>query len=137
MITLTKELLVGVPAIDEQHKELVDRINAVLSMGMKSFSQEETQKTLHLLESYIHEHFSDEEAWQRGHGYPKYEWHRGQHKAYIAEFDKLKREFARNGASPAFSLTLNNSIVSWIVKHIETADVELGKYARDAVTASS
>ncbi len=130
MITLTKDMEVGVPKIDEQHKELVNRLNAVTTMGTTSASKEETQKTLNLLGDYIVKHFSDEEALQRQSGYPKYEWHKGQHQHYVDEFKKLKKEFDTNGASVKFSLDLNNSIITWIVKHIKSVDVEFGKYFR-------
>jgi len=105
MITITKDMEVGVQLIDTQHKELVDRLNAVVSMGVKSVSNEETRKTLDLLGDYIVKHFNDEEALQNQSGYPKYEWHKAQHQLYIAEFQKLKKEFATNGhsAKPEFA----------------------------------
>ncbi|MDR1698517.1 MAG: hemerythrin family protein [Prevotellaceae bacterium] len=119
---------VGVPKIDAQHKELVDRLNSVTSLGAKSVSKEETKKTLDLLGEYIIKHFGDEEVLQKQSGYPKYEWHKGQHQIYVGEFDKLKKEFDVNGASARFTLDLNNSIVNWIVRHIKTVDVAFGKY---------
>ena len=128
MITLDKSMEIGVTIIDVQHKELIDRINTVSSMGMKSATKEEIQKTIDLLGSYILKHFRDEEDLQKQAGFPKYEWHKGQHQIYIGEFEKLKKEFADNGASPKFMLNLNNSIISWIVKHIKYADVEFGKF---------
>jgi hemerythrin len=128
MITLTKDMEVGVSKIDTQHKELIDRLNAVRLMGAKSVSIEETQKTLDFLGDYIVKHFGDEEILQKQSGYPKYEWHKGQHKFYIDEFRKLKKEFAASGVSAKFTLDLNNSIVNWIVRHIKTVDVALGKY---------
>ena len=130
MIALSKSMEVGVSKIDTQHKELIDRINAVSAMGLKAASREETQKTLDLLGAYIIKHFSDEEALQKQSNYSKYEWHKGQHASYIAEFNKLKNEFTANGHSPMFTLTMNNSIINWIVKHIKSADVELGKHLK-------
>ena len=130
MITLTKDMQVGVPKIDQQHEELIDRLNKVTSMGAKSVSREETQITLDLLGEYIVKHFGDEEALQKQSGYPKYEWHKGQHQLYVGEFQKLKREFAINGISAKFTLDLNNSIINWIVRHIKSVDVEFGKFYR-------
>ena len=128
MITLTKDMETGIAKIDGQHKELINRLNEITSMGVKAISNEETQKTLLLLEKYIHKHFGDEEALQKQSGYPKYEWHKGQHQIYVADFEKLRREFAINGHSAKFTLDLNNSIISWIVRHIKSVDVEFGKY---------
>jgi hemerythrin len=128
MITITKDMETGISLVDAQHKELVDRLNAVISMGAKSVSREETQKTLNLLGDYIIKHFNDEEGLQKQSGYPKYEWHKVQHQHYIAEFQKLKNEFAANGHSAKFTLDLSNSIIGWIVKHIKSVDVDFGKH---------
>ena len=128
MISLTKDMEVGVSKIDAQHRELINRINAVTHGGVNYFSKEETQKTLDFLGDYIAKHFADEEALQKQNNYPKYEWHKEQHKLYVSEFLKLEDEFKANGTSAKFTLDLNNSIIRWIVQHIKTADVELGKF---------
>jgi hemerythrin len=128
MIELTKDMEVGVSKIDAQHRELISRLNKVLSMGVNAVSKEETQKTLDLLSEYVVKHFGDEEELQKQtSAYNKYEWHKGQHQSYINEIQKLKKEFATSGVSAKFTLELNNSIVNWIVKHIKTVDTEFGK----------
>jgi len=128
MITLTKDMEIGVAEIDAQHKELVDRINAITSMGLKSVSKEETQKTLDLLGWYVVQHFGDEEVLQKKCNYPKYEMHKEIHHNFIVDFTKLKEEFAKNGPSVQFTVELNNRIVKWIVSHIKNVDVEFGKF---------
>ena len=122
---------VGVLEIDAQHLELVNRLNALISMGRDAVSNEETRKTLEMLEEYIVKHFADEEALQRQNKYPEYESHREMHQLYISEFQKLKKEFTDNGHSLKFTMDLNNSLINWIVKHIKTADVELGKFLKN------
>jgi hemerythrin len=131
MITLSKDMEVGILEIDTQHMELVDRLNSLVSMGHEAVSKEETQNTLDMLEEYIVKHFADEEELQRKNNYPEYESHRKLHQLYIAEFQKLKKEFDANGHSIKFTMDLNNSIINWIVKHIKSADVELGKFLKN------
>jgi hemerythrin len=131
MVTLSKDMEVGVLEIDAQHMELVNRLNALMSMGHDAASKEETQKTLDLLEEYIIKHFADEEELQRKNKYPEYESHKKLHELYIGEFQKLKKEFADNGHSLKFTMDLNNSLINWIVKHIKSADVELGKFLKN------
>jgi hemerythrin len=131
MITLTKDMETGVAKVDEQHQELVKRLNALISMGTKAVSKEETQKTIDFLGEYIIKHFSDEEALQRQCNYKKYEWHKEQHKSYVNDFKKLKEEFAANGPSAKFTVSLNSSLTNWIIKHIKNVDVEFGKYYKE------
>ena len=128
MINITKDMEVGIEKIDGQHKELIERINTIVSMGSRSFSKEETQKTLDLLGKYVVQHIGDEEALQKQCNYPKYEWHKGLHQRFIDDFVKVKEEFAKNGASLQFTIDLNKRIISWIVRHIKSVDVEFGKF---------
>jgi len=83
---------------------------------------------LHLLGDYIKEHFADEEKLQQKHNYPLYDWHKRQHKIYIQAYEKLHKEYMKNGPSQDFTLHLTQNIIDWIVKHIQHADVDLGKF---------
>lgn len=127
----TSDLIINFPVIDEQHRELFKRLDDVVALGHRAVSAEETEKTLDLLGQYIVKHFRDEEALQVKHNYPKYEWHCGQHKFYIAEYEKLRQEYLKNGPSAQFTLQLNKSVIGWIVRHIKTADRELGKFLNE------
>ena len=128
MLELTRDMLVGVPKIDEQHRELIKMLNTAQSLGIKAFSISETKKTLDFLGDYVVKHFNDEEALQRQSGYPKYDWHKTQHRNFIDEFTRLKQEFAANGASAKFTLNLNKSVIDWVIRHIKSADKEFGAY---------
>lgn len=130
MFSLTKDLEVGVEAIDAQHRELIDRINTITRAGHMAFTKEETQRTIELLGKYIIKHFNDEEALQRRVNFPNYDWHKTQHQYYMNEFKVLKQEFDENGYSAKFTLTLSKSMIDWLVKHIKSADAELGKFIK-------
>ena len=132
MIELTKAFETGIPKIDEQHKELVNRINAVLNLGASSVTKDETEKTLKFLEEYAMKHFSDEEAIQVKCKYPKHDWHKQQHAGFMADIKKLKQEYLASGPTAKYTLELNNHMIQWIVKHIKTADREIGKYYQNS-----
>jgi hemerythrin len=128
MLTLTKDMETGIAKIDEQHRELITRLNAAITMGSKAISKEETQKTLDFLEKYVIKHFGEEEVLQMGSRYPKYDWHKGQHKAYVAEIKKMEKEFAEHGPSAKFTVALNTSLVNWLVRHIKIDDAEFARH---------
>lgn len=128
---LTKDMETGVAKIDEQHRELINRINAVVTMGSQAFSKEETEKTLNLLGEYVVKHFTDEEELQRQCNYPKYEMHKALHQDFVNEFLQMKKEFAEKGNTSKFTVYLTQTVTSWVIKHIKGSDVELGKYYRE------
>ena len=131
MIEIKKDMEIGIPIIDEQHKELVALINNITSMGIKSTNNEEIGKTLDFLGQYVVKHFNDEETLQRQCNYPDYELHKSIHKDFITEFVKFKEEFHAHGTSVKYAMTLNNFIVTWIVKHVKSADVAFGKFYKE------
>jgi len=128
MITLTKDMEVGVAKIDSQHRELVDKINAVTAMGTKSATDEEIKKTLGFLGDYVVKHFNDEEELHRQSNYPKMAEHKEQHKQFLKAFDDLKKEYAKSGASAKLTLDITNSAITWVVRHIKSSDKDFGKF---------
>jgi hemerythrin len=131
MMTLTEDMKTGVAKIDEQHQELINRINAVVSMGTQSVTKEEPRKTLDFLGAYVIKHFGDEQSLQRqctSPKYEKYEWHKNQHDTFISSFKQLEEEFSATGPSAKFTVKLNSSVIDWIINHIKTVDVEFGKF---------
>jgi hemerythrin len=131
-LEFTPDLAIGVPHIDHQHKELIKRISDVVAAGTGSATKEETERLIDFLGEYVVEHFEDEEKLQVSSGFPKYEWHRAQHKEYLEEFKNLKDDYAKNGLTPRFTTSLNNSVIAWVVRHIQSADKELGAFISGA-----
>lgn len=128
MIFYTRDLQTHVGIIDEQHQEMINRINAVEAIRDESISGEEAEKILDFLGEYIIKHFGDEEELQIKSGYPEYAWHHELHRWYIAEYHRMREEFFKNGATPEFTRLLDKSMMNWFVKHIINVDVRLGKY---------
>jgi hemerythrin-like metal-binding protein len=58
------------------------------------------------LAEYVVKHFSDEEKFQLECQYPKYEWHKEQHKNFVEQFVILKSNFLDKGASSHLALEI-------------------------------
>lgn len=132
MITLTKDMETGIPNIDAQHRELCQRINAVLTAGASAVTQKETENTLRFLCEYVNQHFADEEKLQRECNYPNFNEHRGLHQSFIATLKQLQNDFAINGPSAKFTLLINQLVIDWLVKHIRNVDMIFAKYYLNA-----
>ena len=130
MVTFSKELLIGIDHIDKQHKALVEYTNNLISLGSKASNQEEIEKSLVFMGTYVLKHFADEEAFQVKIGYPQYERHRKLHLDFIRVYKTLVDNYKRNGHSPKFITIYKNTIVAWVVNHIMVEDQLIGKYSR-------
>ncbi|MCL1997688.1 MAG: bacteriohemerythrin [Turicibacter sp.] len=131
MLQLTDDMKTNVPKIDNQHQELIDLINELVTVNTHLTKTLEVEKTLKFLTNYVVKHFTDEEVLQRQTYYPKYDWHRSQHQEYIKAVNELKEDFKRSGSTPQFSLQIQQTIINWIVKHIKHADVEFGRFLNE------
>ena len=128
-ITFTKDLEMGIKIIDEQHHELINRINALASCH--SFAPAEVQKTIDLLSEYVGKHFADEQDLHIKTNYPKKDEHKLLHQEFTNDFEKMKNNFSKNDDIFKFSLDLTQFIVAWAIRHIKVADVEFSIYYKE------
>ena len=61
---------IGIDSIDNQHKELFNRLDQLLSSIDEGRSNDEVIKTLDFLEEYVVKHFNEEEEIQNKINYP-------------------------------------------------------------------
>ena len=128
MLRLLKSMETGITEIDDQHRELVDRINKVVRMGEAGKSKEETDETLNFLAEYALKHFSTEDDYMNKCSYPICYIHQGQHSGFVEKFLDIKARYEKSGYSAEISTELNAFLVSWTVNHIATSDAAFGRY---------
>lgn len=127
-IRWTQDWSVGEPVIDDQHRELVDRVNALLEAVGQNRSRAEIANTMVFLEVYILRHFRDEERLMERTGYPLIEAHRLVHQTFEGVFSRLKEEYEREGPTAAFAAELNVRVSGWLVTHVGKLDRAFGEY---------
>lgn len=129
-IEWTQDLAVGIEIIDEQHKEIFRRIDALLEACKAGKGKAAVGETLNFLEEYVDEHFAAEEAIQVRYAYPGYESHKQEHERFIQSVDKLNKKFEKEGPSLTMVLETNMVVVDWLVRHIKKVDMDLGAYLK-------
>ncbi|OGW48860.1 MAG: hemerythrin [Nitrospirae bacterium RBG_19FT_COMBO_42_15] len=129
-IQWTEELSIGSKEIDNQHKELFNRINQLLDACNKGEGKEIASKMLNFLEDYIVIHFTAEENIQKKYNYPEYEAHKLLHLKFIKDFSALKKNFDAEGPSLPIVLQINRIVVDWLINHIKKVDKALGKFVK-------
>ncbi len=129
----TTDLSVGVEKIDDQHKELFDKINDLV-LAIKSHTcKYKISDVVKFLEDYVVFHFGEEERYMKELGYPGYEHHRAQHEEFMRNLEKLKKalpvlEGGKKPGSYDLSVETNQIVVDWILEHISRVDKVLGKF---------
>jgi hemerythrin len=129
-IEWTEDLSTGVGEIDEQHKELFSRVNALMDACKAGKGKKEVGNTLDFLDAYVREHFGTEEKMMIRHEYPEYPQHKEQHEIFIGEVERLRAEFADEGAALSLVIRTNQAAVDWLLQHIRKIDKRLGTYLK-------
>jgi hemerythrin len=132
-ITWKDDLAIGIDKIDNQHKELVARINGLFEACNKGRGKEEVQKVINYLGDYVVTHFSDEEALQREYGYPEYDAHKQLHVQFIKDFGGLKDSLDKEGVTPSLIIKMNKLLIEWLLNHIKKTDKALGVYIKGKI----
>ncbi len=133
-------LAVGVASIDNQHKELFDRVNRLLTAMESKQGEPEVKRLVSFLGDYVVSHFGGEERLMQQHGYGGFADHKKQHDAFVKEFLGVKATIEKSGSSSELAVKLNHRICTWLLDHIGKTDKALGEFmakktARPAVGA--
>ena len=125
----TPDLSVGVEAIDNQHKELIRRMNNFFQ-SMEGDNREKVLEMLSFLGDYVVTHFRDEEALQVRYNYPGYAEHRKLHQDFVKDVGEMTKNIKENGFTVASKAMVGMTLTSWLTLHIRRADKAVGDYIR-------
>ena len=130
-IVFDKELYTGNELIDNEHKELIARVNKLVESCEKGTEKTTAVKTLDFLMDYTEFHFSDEEKLQQEVGYDKLDQHKEQYEAFKKAVDELRQMLEEEeGPTDAFVAAVNKNISQWLVEHIQGWDKAVAEYIR-------
>lgn len=130
MITWRDTYNVGVKQIDDQHQELVQRLNEFMEACTNQKGKEKIQETLGFLKAYTVEHFRDEEKLMSSVKYPELPAHKKEHDDFVRVIDDLLEQVNAQGISILTTIKLNRTLVDWLINHIQRNDGKVGEFIR-------
>ena len=129
-----EQLATGVEEIDNQHKELIDRVNRVLAACTRQEGREAVKEALESMGSYAIELFRIEERIQRKNEYPNYTAHRDAHDEFVCMLQELFAYFDEEGPSSHVVMMVNETLTNWLIQHFLSLDKDALEYVRNAYT---
>ena len=108
----------GIDVIDQQHKRIVDYINALRIAQVKG-DRGAVAKTIDDVIDYTQSHFGFEEALMEDAGYFLLNAHKRVHELFIRRVAVLHQRF-KSGEDIAQDL--HNVLARWLITHIQTED---------------
>jgi hemerythrin len=123
----------GVSVVDEQHKELFQRVDAFMKILRYTASWEEkvqrVNETLEFMKVYVVEHFRDEEEYQQQIGYPGYELHKQIHTDMVNYVLQFTEEYEKSGYSEQLMQQFAGKLLAWLINHVAAEDQRIATYA--------
>jgi len=128
MFEFRDEYLVGVTAIDQQHRQLfllAERFRQAVATGR---ARNILDETLDGLVRYTQSHFNVEERLMASIGFPERPQHSAQHAGICKRLDELQRRF--NAGDAAITIEILRFCSQWLIAHVITSDRRLGEFYR-------
>ncbi len=124
-----ESLITGNKVIDEQHKELIGKINKLIVCCEENGGRLEAIKMLGYLEDYTEFHFKAEEELQEKVGYPGIAEHKKKHEEFKKAVEELNEMLMEvEGPTEAFVQAVQKNVVEWLYDHIKGFDCSVATY---------
>lgn len=120
MLVWSDEYSVGIEEMDEQHKRLIDLINAVYDGLAEKTNSETVGTVLDELIDYTKVHFAVEECLQRLFSYEGYEAHKAIHDNIVKKVTEMQARFHAGDKKVGMELLL--FLKEWLFDHINKVD---------------
>lgn len=120
----------GIEEIDDQHKELFNRIDQLELAIYKGKAVPELIKLIEYLETYISEHFSLEEKLMLDNLYPDFAAHSHQHENFRTYINGVLQSFKNRGADSYLAIDIDKHMRKWWENHILKTDMEYVPYLK-------
>ncbi len=121
-------LSVGVARIDDQHKEIFRRINALMDAINEGDGATQVIEAIKFLENYTVTHFADEEGLMAETCYSVLGPHRKEHEKFCMDVQLLKQRITTEGTTKMNILKTSQALISWLVQHILATDKALAAH---------
>ncbi len=130
-------LCIGVLEIDVQHRLLFDKFNAFVTAYQAKAEPDEIFRLFWFIEAYVVSHFKDEEKLMQAIAFPDYPSHHQQHVEFTHEIGVLKERLRIEGPTDNMVSTITSFISGWLVGHISTMDLAIGRFIDESSTPNS
>ena len=130
-IEFDNSLVTGNAMIDEQHKELIGKIDKLVACCEEGGGKVEAIKMLDYLSDYTDFHFGEEEKLQEEVSYPAIEGHKAKHAEFKKSVEELHEMLVEEeGPTDAFVAAVQKNVVDWLFDHIKNMDQALAAYVQ-------
>ena len=124
-IQWSDELMVNVPVIDQQHKNMADILNA-LYQTLGSGNEMKAKLLMKDLVEDVKIHFETEEDLMKNNQYLNFFSHKLEHDRFVKKAEELNEQV--QSGKLQVNLEMMKSFKNWFYNHIDINDKKMGDY---------
>lgn len=117
---------IGITAIDDQHREIIERVNLIADAVDQSARHDAIQEMMDDLILFACEHFALEERLMTEYGFPDLEAHIAEHLSLLQQLNNIRNALLT--PNPTKAALVSAFITDWAELHILQADKEIGAF---------
>ncbi len=117
----------GVDAMDDEHKILINKINLLAESINLNDKTSKILNAYRQLRDYTHKHFSDEERYMESIDYPQLTNHKEIHRSLLAKLASYEAKIVEPQFDPSDLMLFLND---WLIKHILGVDMKYARFAK-------
>ena len=129
--TRSDDYVLGVEAIDEQHKAFFEASHRLYDAILNCEGEKMVEESVAFLREYAKQHFQTEEGYMAKHAYPHLDQHKKLHKEFLEVLDGLIDELALFGPSQHLADRALEISQEWLINHIIEEDTLYAQYTKD------
>lgn len=128
MLKFDEKFLYGIPEMDSEHRELIQRAEDLINAYQNNDPETEILRLLAFLKDYVETHFAHEEELQKKYKYPDFDNHHKIHEDFKYQIHDLYERVQYEGLNFQNRLEINHICSEWIAHHIGEEDKKLAHH---------
>jgi hemerythrin len=125
LIEWRDEFKTGIPALDHEHREMINLLNRLYVDLAGDGSRENIVAFLGEVYARIAAHFALEETVMREHRYDGFPVHKQDHERLLDEIRDLMDSYEDSGDDDVFRADFGGRLKAWFVDHFRNQDAKL------------
>lgn len=140
-IKWSDEFITEVKEIDDQHKEIIENVNALYQVIEENKDQETIFRIIKSLDFYTTLHFETEEKYMKKYDFGDYENHEKAHIFFRNTYEQIRYNYhyigdknsSKHKLSHILAIHLSQILVDWLNLHFQTFDKEFAAFMKEKV----
>jgi len=130
LYTWDEHLKIGIQELDEQHRQLVEKMNDMSRCIGEGKGASQLKEILDFISNYSKEHFRTEEGYMERYDYPNLHEQQEHHRGFKKDIKEVMNRVEDEGFTEDIAEKINEYIIRWFLRHLRYEDQKFGEFLK-------